>query len=416
MSPRRPNPKPVRYVAKDGTVTYRIFYRPPGAKNPTTETFDTRRDANDFAADIRDFGAGEAVRRLVERDRPIDTTAGGPTLDSILEDFLAWKAPRVRSTRTIEEYRSRYQSIGPTLGAIPLRELTDAHVQGWVDGLVTGEIAPKKVGTGTNSRFTPLAPKSIADRHGLLHSIIQYASRPPRSLVNHDPCAGTELPPRHRKPPKYLHLPEWQALHRALEQIDPDAADFALVMYSTGMRIQEATALSCASVIDEGGPTVTLIVSEVLRREAKGKSVIVPDTKSDSGFREVEIDPTCSAMVRRRRAAAGLGLLFTNERGNMWRYGKFRERAWDPARELANLKRNPTPHWLRHTHVVDMINAGATMEQIRSRVGHVSIGTTMNVYGRFGYRVESSVLERFAARRDGAPALPPGPTISGELA
>lgn len=418
--PRRPNPKPSPYVAKDGTRTWRIRYRlgtGPTAVN-TSETFDTKRDAQDFAADIRDFGTHEAVRRLTERDTPTAAAPPcGPTLDGILDDFLDWKAPRVRSTRTVEEYRSRYRSIGPTLGGIPLCDLTDAHVQSWVDGMVAGTISPRKVGTGPTQTLEPLAPKSIADRHGLLHSLIRYATRPPRSLITHDPCAGTELPPRHKRPPKYLNLPEWQALHAALTQIDPDAADFALVMYCSGMRIQEATALSPASVIDEGGPTVTLIVSEVLRREAHGVSVIVPDTKSDSGFREVEVDPDCTAMIRRRRAAVGhRPLLFTNARGSMWRYGKFRERAWDPAVKAANLTRKPTPHWLRHTHVVDMLNSGATMEQVRARVGHVSIGTTMNVYGRFGYRVDADVLTRFAQRRTGGKrALLPGPVIPGEI-
>lgn len=419
MSPRRPNPKPIPYIAKDGTKTWRIRYRlgtGPAAVN-TSETFDTKRDAQDFAADIRDFGAVEAVRRLTDRDAP--RAAGhepaGPTLDGILEDFLTWKAARVRSSRTVEEYRSRYRSIGPTLGMIPLRQLTDAHVQSWVDGMVAGTISPRKIGSGEVATLQPLAAKSIVDRHGLLHSMLDYAARPPRSLIETNPCAHTDLPHRHKKPPRGLRPGEWRAMYAALQQINPDAADLAFIIYATGARFAEATALSTFDAEDDGR-LVTLVIGAVIRREAHGVLVRVEDTKSSAGFRRIRLDSVASDLVRKRLGGAVQGgLLFTTTQGAVWRPSHFRSRAWLPAVELANLSHKPTPHGIRHAHVAAQLRAGATLEQVRVRLGHESITTTLNTYGGYVSDVGDDVLERFALERDGAAVLPPGPVIAGEL-
>lgn len=410
MSPRRPNPKPIPYVARDGTKTWRIRYRL--GKLNTSETFDTRREAQTFAAHIYADGAEEAVKWLTARHSPV--AQGGPTLDGILEDFLAWKAPRVRSTRTIEEYRSRYQSIGPTLGGIPLRNLTDAHVQAWVDGMVAGTISPRKIGTGGAQTFQPLSAKSITDRHGLLHSMIAFAARPPRSLITHDPCAHTDLPKRHRKPPRGLRPGEWRAMYAALQQLDPDAADLAFIIYATGARFAEACALSTFDVEDDGRH-VTLTIGAVIRREAHGVLVRVEDTKSRAGFRRIRLDKSASDLVRRRVAGAKPGgLIFTTASGAMWRPSHFRSRAWLPAVELANLATVPTPHGIRHAHVAAALRSGATLEQVRVRLGHESIKTTMDIYGGYVEDMGDDVLERFAAERDG-PTLPAGPVIAGEI-
>ena len=46
-----------------------------------------------------------------------------------------------------------------------------------------------------------LAPKSVADRHMLLHAMFAYGRAKSRGLVSHNPCLETELPTRMRKPP-----------------------------------------------------------------------------------------------------------------------------------------------------------------------------------------------------------------------
>jgi integrase len=109
-----------------------------------------------------------------------------------------------------------------------------------------------------------------------------------------------------------------------------------------------------------------------------------------------------AAMVRRRLLKVqGGGLVFTNGNGKQWHYANFLNRAWNPAVELANLSRRPTPHWLRHTAVFWLSMSGGSLADIQKRIGHASISTTINVYGTMIQDVSPEVLERFAAMRRG---------------
>jgi site-specific recombinase XerD len=109
-------------------------------------------------------------------------------------------------------------------------------------------------------------------------------------------------------------------------------------------------------------------------------------------------------MVRGRVARARPGsLVFTTKNGAAWHHPHFRSRAWEPAVDVANLARRPTPHWLRHTHVGWMVLAGASLPELQSRIGHASIKTTIDVYGRMVTDVSPVALDAFAAMRGQQP-------------
>ena len=424
--PRRPNPKPALYVAKDGTKTWRIRYRIGAGEHVvnTSETFDTKRDALDFAADIRDFGAADAVRRLTERDAPATASSTtGPTLDSVFEEFLAWTSGRVRSTRTPEDYRAQWDRVSAGIGGDrtvgigglrPVDEVTEDDVQRWVDGMAAGTISPRlvkdKATDPPTTRTAPLKPKTIANRHGLLHSVFKFAAARGHRYISVNPCADTALPKRRRGMPKGLRPGEWAALHAALRQLDPDAADLAQCLYASGARFGEVTALQTWSVEDDG-ERVNLIIDHVNRRQAGGVYERVEDTKSEAGFRRVQLGRGASKMVRRRVDAADAGgLVFTNRHGRTWLHTTFYTR-WYQAVDVANLSRRPTPHWLRHTHVVELIDKGVPLPEIQARVGHESIKTTSDIYGRMRRGIAVSVLDAL----DEPEELPAGPVVTGEI-
>jgi site-specific recombinase XerD len=400
---RRPNPTPIPYTARDGTRTWRIRYRLDGRNS--TETFDTKREAQDFGADIRDFGPIEAVKRLTERDRPAHH---GPTLDDVFTQFIAWNTSRVKSSRTIEEYEHQWAVIAPAIGAHrPIDDITEDDVQRWVDAMTAGKVGARTV----KGKHTPLSPKTIANRHGLLHSVFKYAAARGQRYIATNPCTETELPKRRRGMPKGLRPGEWAALHAALCQIDPDAADLALALYASGARFGEITALETWSVEDDGR-RVTLTIDHVNRRMAGGRYEIVEDTKSEAGFRRVQIGAGASAMIRRRVLAAGQGgLVFTNRHGRVWLHTTFYT-SWDRAVEVANLSRRPTMHWLRHTHVQELLDRGLPLQVVQARVGHENISTTIGTYARLQRGAPVDVLDSL----DLTPQIETGPTITGELA
>ena len=378
-------PTPTKYTAKDGTTTYRVRFRLNGRQS--SETFTTLRAAKIFCADLDSRGAAYAVRMRDEEEH--DRRA--PTLDALAEQWFTRREHRTRSDRTVADYRRDYRNwISPTLGHRPVTSITEKDVAELVEDWIA-----------------KLAPKSVHDRHFILHGIIKHAMTPAGgSWLTTDPCT-TELPRKRKTPPKALRPAEWAALYAALRQIDPDAADLAQFLVASGLRWSEATALDGWSVDEAGRGLVSVTVGRVVRRNAAGQHVIVDDVKDRAGSsaRTVRLDRDTSAMIRRRADKAGTGLLFTNRRGNRWHYSNFVDRSWKPAIKLANLERKPTIHWLRHTGTVWALNSGASLADVQARLGHSNITTTIGTYGSSITDVGDDVLERMSRMVTGAPAL-----------
>jgi site-specific recombinase XerD len=376
---------PQRWVASDGTVTWRVRFREgvsPKTGRPlqTSETFDDEREALRFAALIQRMRAREALRQIdleYGRDQ-------GPTLDELAEEFFDWKATRVRSDRTVADYRRDYRNwIKPELGSRPAASITESDVQALVDRMEARK----------------LKPKSVADRHAILHGVYKWASAPSRRLVPHNPCTETDLPKRRRTQPKGLRPAEWQALHSALKSIDADAADLAEFMLASGWRWSEAAAVDVVDVEDDG-QTVHVYMGQVIRRDAAGRHVIVADAKADASMRRIRLDSSAAEMVRRRVGSRTAGLVFANRGGRQWHYANFLNRAWKPAVEAASLERRPSPHWLRHTAVAWMVLSGkVSLPELQRRIGHEHISTTIDVYGRLVDDVSAEALDAFEAMR-----------------
>lgn len=392
------------YTAKDGRKTFRVRVRHQGKQ--TSATFSTLAAARLFCKDVTDVGADEAMAMYLAA-----ADAESMTLDELAEQFWPWKARRVRSSRTVPDYQRDYRRwIQPTFGRRRLDRITRGHVQTWVDDMLAGTIDRR-----------PSSPKSIVDRHALLHSLFEFAAAPGRELVTANPTKGVDLPRKSSRPPKGLRPAEWQALIGVLRQMDDDAADLADFLLASGWRWSEATALPVWAVEDLG-EVLWVAVEQVARRGDKGTQ-IVDDTKNKGSDRRTKLDRKTADMVRRRIAGkAPSDLVFTTGispqnglGGSQWHYGNFRRRYWDKAVEVASLSRKPTPHWLRHTAVYWLVLSGANLAEVQARIGHRHVSTTIDVYGRMLSDVQGSTLDAFALMRDGVPEIAPGAVVLGEV-
>lgn len=379
-------PTPEPYRKKDGTTSYKVRFR--HGRTQTSETFTgprAKRDAETFCRDVENHGADYAVQLRVRHV----TYSASPSLDEVSEQFFTWKAKRVKSERTVHDYRRDWsRHISPALGRRPIVSITADDDTAFVEGLIDAG----------------LSPKTIAARHALLHSVVSFAmSSHGGRLIEVDPCLDVELPKRRRKPPKGFRPAEWLAMHAALRQLDQDAADVAEFLLSSGWRWSEAAALDAWGV-DDDGIRCKVYMNRVLRRTSTGGHVIVEDDgKADASLRAATLDCGASEMVRGRLLRQGPGLVFRTKTGAPWTYSNFYSRAWKPAYELANLSRRPSPHWLRHTHVAWMSGSGATLPELQSRIGHASIKTTIDVYGSMITDVSTTALDAFAALRQAPP-------------
>lgn len=368
-------------TGKDGITTFQVLFR-EGSKQ-RSKTFATSKHAQEFADKIRVLGV---KRALAEGDeKPV-----GLTLDDIALKFWDWKATRVRSDRTVADYKRDYANwIQPYLGHLHASTIDENDVQSWV-----GEMEGR------------LSAKSIGDRHSILHGIFKFASSPTRKLVplGHNPAVGTELPVKRPTRPEGVRPAEWQALYAALKTINSDAADLAEFLIATGWRWSEATALG-AFEVEDGGTYISVTMARVARRDAKGATVIVNDSKSDAGLRRITVDADASKTIRRRmRGLEPGGLVFTTTQGAMWNYSHFHARFWSKAVKASKIERRITPHMLRHAAVGYLALSGQVSQaEIQRRIGHEKITTTIDVYGGMIEDVRPEALDFMAAMRNAKP-------------
>jgi integrase len=408
--------KPKKHVAVDGTESWKVRYRTATGADSSV-TFYDESIADEFAGVMKAIGVARALDWL-DKLQAGDERAHALTVDELFEKWIDWKGARnkkgelyrVRSERTIKDYRRDYRKrIAPSFGKMPANLVPPPDVQAWVDDL-GGDIAPK----------------TIAGYHSLLHGIYLWGIHPSRGLVINDPCTDTELPTRRKKKPKGLRPDEWQILHQAAHLVDADAADLLLFLVSTGWRWSEAVAVQQMAVdhwTDDDGRSHTYVtMGRVLRREGD-HFVFVDDAKSTAGERRVRIVGPAEVMVLRRIAGKKpTDLILTTARGGRWDYTHFYNRVWKrPAKgddapgkkrileEAARLgldRPDLTLHWLRHTHVGMLILAGEPLTAIQRRLGHASIKTTSDTYGRMIEDASESGLDKVAALLGGAPTRP----------
>lgn len=378
-------PKPKRYEAKDGSVTWRVRFRIGNGSR--SETFATKKDADRFVSLLAAVG-GARARAVMDEAQAGDVM--GHMLGDICDQWLEWKGAkrpdgtplRVSSTYTTDRYGQLVRNqILPHLGAKPINLINESDIQGWVDEL-----------------SDTLAAKTVADAHSVLHSIYKWAGAKAQGMAIIDPCNETVLPKKRKNLAKGLRPSEWRILHEAAVECSQDVADVLLFAVSSGWRWSEMAALRSMDV-DDYGDTLSVTMGRVMRRGAGGRYEFVEDeAKSEAAVRTIGMSREAAEMIRRRRA--GLkpdDLLFTNDVGGKWYYTGFLSRYWarpKNGRDAApnrpritelvkdkGLTREIKPNMLRHTHAALMLLSGEGYAAVQKRMGHEDIRTTISVYG-----------------------------------
>ena len=169
-----------------------------------------------------------------------------------------------------------------------------------------------------------------------------------------------------------LHLPEVltvEEIDSMIESIDYTKEecqrDRAMieVMYGCGLRVSELVGLEISKVYADEGFLVV--------RGKGDKERMVP-------MSETSIEEIAEWMKDRARMYVKPGaenILFLNRRG-----GKLtRQRAFQIVKglaEAAGIRKNISPHTLRHSFATHLLEGGANLRAIQQMLGHESIGTT----------------------------------------
>ncbi len=254
--------------------------------------------------------------------------------------------------------------VEPRWGTVEVGRIRHSEVQLWVKRLMEGK-AP------SIHRPKPLGATSVIRNYGVLASILDYAVKDRRLVVN--PARGVHLPRRQGKRHAYLS-------HQQVELLASSAKDKGVLvrlLCYTGLRWGEAIALHVRDV--EFDRRRVSVIENAVR---VGGRIIVGTPKSHHA-RRVPI-PTflmeeLAELTRERGAAAlvfGDGVHHLNQptvKGGWWVQAIGRAQAADPTFPT------PTIHDLRHTAASLAVSAGANVKAVQRMLGHASAAMTLDV-------------------------------------
>ena len=353
-------PKPI--PLKDGTVRFRVRFRTEKGTNPLSKTFDTADAAQRFADLVDAVGGAAALQALnatVSADR-------GRTMQTAFDEMIEAK----RSDNTGGSIRSakiRGAHWLPMLGPYPVTAVTEQLVRSW---LSKRRKDPGRYG-GTIAWST--IDNDLVNLRMVLHREVK------RGTIRTNPAEDVKVPkdaPRHHQP-VFLTPDQLSDLWAAV----PDEWRLLVQVASgTGIRWGEVSCLKAQS-LDLHSEPPTIHITSAWKQGEDGRLYEGPPKNGKS--RTVSLPHSLVAPLRehvRDRKLSGEDLLWSAEDGGPLSSSRWWG-IWDKSVRDANLGVRPHFHDLRHTHASMLIAAGVPMKVISERLGHSSIGITMDVYG-----------------------------------
>lgn len=317
--------------------------------------FRTKREAESYLAEA-----------LAQLSRGTYVEPARMTVAEFLAKWLDHAAPKL-APRTLEGYRLNVnRHIVPHIGQLELSKLRPLHVQEMYDQLLA----------------QGLAPKTVLYVHRVLHRALEVAVK--WQLVGRNVCDAVEAPRAEAEERPTLAPEQAQALLAGI-------TDLRLLVpvtlaLSTGMRRGEICGLRWQDVDLEAGRAY--VVQTVQR--LKGQGLTTLPTKTRGSRRAVDLPEAAVAVLKawrkrqlEERLAAGpfwqeTGFVCTAPDGRPLDPGWITHAFGKAVRALGLPP--VTFHDLRHTHASLLLKLGVPAKVIQQRLGHSSIGTTMNIY------------------------------------
>ena len=330
------------------------MFRERKGSGVVSETFDTADQAEYFKGLVERIGGAAARAKRAQAHHE-----GGPTMTEVLDDYID-QAPDI-TPGTGKEYRAVLcrSGLADITGDVGVDMIDRADIEAWVKRRST---------TPTERTKRPPAPKTVANEHGLISTILGHAVRRGHRLDN--PAKGVRLPKPRRHELDILTDAEFVALWSAMsDRYKP----LVWLLGATGLRWGEGTALQWRHV---GRDTIT--VSQAWKHGG-GSRRELGEPKTAKGYRRVETTPAVIASLGER--GPDNAFVFTNTNSAPVNYQTFYADHWKPACEAANLHPRPTIHGLRHFAASHMLAQGADIFEVSRALGHSSVSITADVYG-----------------------------------
>lgn len=183
--------------------------------------------------------------------------------------------------------------------------------------------------------------------------------------LEENPARSVRSPKLPRELPDVLSIPEVTALLEAPDLADPiGVRDRALleVLYSSGIRAGELAGLHLRDVDLVSGTMM------VLGKRRKQRIAYLGKPATDALRAYLEVRPQLGRPTHQR--------VFVNFRGGPLTTRSVQRVVEKYVRQLLPMRRNISPHTLRHTFATHMLNAGADLRVVQELLGHESLSST----------------------------------------
>ncbi|MGW9526815.1 site-specific tyrosine recombinase XerD [Paenibacillus terrae] len=231
------------------------------------------------------------------------------------------------------------------------------------------------------------AAATISRRVASIRSFFHFLIR--EGITGHDPSVLLELPKANKKKPSVLTQDEIERLLAAPNVSTPQGGrDKAMLelLYATGIRVSELMALNVRDVRTD--------LRFVHCGGEAGKERVVPISREASQWAQAYMDEQRGLLLRSgqgEEAQVKQEALFLNVSGQRLS----RQGFWKMIKKYgqeAGISGDITPHTLRHSFAVHMLEGGADLRSVQEMLGHADLSTTQ-VYAQTAKRSMKEVYE-----------------------
>ena len=310
------------------------------------------------------------LHQLIDLYRDIDLTEEcrmtlGEWMDKWLDEYIIFT---IRET-TLERYRSLANNqVKRFIGDKQLSSLTTADIQKFYNKVKKhGRVKPNRDGS------YELSDSVVRGVHMMLHEALDTAVR--EHLIAKNPTNGTTIP-KNNYAEKQVLVDE--QLDRFLEEIRKEEywCDFFYVEIMTGLRRGEICGLKWSDVDFNANK---LRVQRSVSKK-KGGGIVIGETKTNTGTRNIIMPPSVSEMLLKRKQSAITEWVFPaflNPEQPIHPEAAYRKLK-------VILKHAELPlirfHDLRHTFATHAMKGGVDAKTLSGILGHTNASFTLDTY------------------------------------
>lgn len=327
------------------------IYRRGGSKNWHVRY----RDAG---GELRWRSLGTPNRREAERERDRLTALEGLARrggrPAVARQDIAW-----------ETLRARYEGWAQTHHRAQTRESRLRAIATWVR--VTGheslrQVTPAAIEQYRQARLREVGPRSVNEALSALRSLVGRAIREGWVQRSDNPFAGVEMLPEPKRPPKWLTKEQIARVIEVAELDGPTGHLYAALGIYAGLRKGESIGAQWEWVHWDAG---------VLQLSPNAAW----SPKTACSVRAVPLHPRLQPILERYRGKPGEYLLAPHR--TTWT-GRYRTDVRKMHARIMAAAEVPwaTPHTLRHTFASQLVQAGRSLYEVATLLGHTDVRTT----------------------------------------